>query len=188
MVNQAIEKGIDARVTEPRPAMSGRRLTMMTLGLVAALAVAVAVVPTITGDTTEAAVSAQPDTARSAESQRLTALAAAYESHGILSPGHLAEMARWEALVSAEYPDATAGAKAGSARWTALAATYQSPSVLTPGRLAEVARWEGLADQYTRAQTAEVARWNGLANHHQTHSPAVQAWADRYQGLADASG
>jgi hypothetical protein len=98
-----------------------------------------------------------------------------------------AESARWAALVAAEYPFATAGVKAQSDRWTALAAAYDSGAVLPTGALAEAARWQGLADSYTRARTTETARWNALADHHLAHPPALQAWADRYEGLADTS-
>lgn len=190
MVNQAIDTEINATAIVTGPGISGRRLVKLALGFVAALAVASAVIPSITDDATEAAISVQPaDTATriGAEAERWTAMAAAYASHNILTPGQLAEMARWEALVATEYPGATAGARAGAERWTALAAAYDSHSNLTPGQLAEVARWEALAVGYTRAQAAEAARWSGLANHHQTHSPALRAWADRYQGLADTS-
>ena len=99
-----------------------------------------------------------------------------------------AESARWEALVAAEYPGASVGARAESARLTALAAAYASGDVKTAGLAAAQERWEALADSYTRAQTAETARWAGLAAHQTALNPANQAWADRYQGLADAAG
>lgn len=96
-----------------------------------------------------------------------------------------AETARWEALAAAEYPGAAAGATAEAARWTALASAYQANVILSPGRQAEMARWEALAERHLRAQHAEAARWSGLAAHHIALTPANQAWADRYQGLAD---
>ena len=90
-------------------------------------------------------------------------------------------------MVAAEYPAATASVTAQADRWTALAAAYESGAVLTPGRAAELARWEALADRALRVQTTESARWAGLAAHHLAQTPGNQAWADRYQGLADAS-
>jgi hypothetical protein len=98
-----------------------------------------------------------------------------------------AETARWDALVAAEYPAATTRVRAEADRLTAFAAAYESGTVLTPGRLAEMARWEALADQALRARTTETARWTGLAAHHLAQTSGIQAWADRYQGLADAS-
>lgn len=187
MVNQAIEREINATAIVRRSGLSGRGLATLVLGLVVALAVASAVIPRIADNTTDAALSVQrADTATRAEADRWTALAASY-ADDIRTPGQLAEMARWKALVVAEYPGAVAGVRAEAERWTALAAAYAGHDILTPGQMAEAARWEALAGRYTRAHMAEAARWNGLANHHQTHAPALQAWADRYQGLADAS-
>ena len=98
-----------------------------------------------------------------------------------------AESARWEAIVAAEYPGALAGARAESARLTALAAAYASGDVKTPGLAAAQQRWEALADSYTRTQRTETARWTGLAAHHTALTQGNQAWANRYQGLADAA-
>jgi hypothetical protein len=69
---------------------------------------------------------------------------------------------------------------------TALAAAYRDHRILTPGQVAEMSRWDAIADRSTRARRTESARLAGLAQHHLTLPPAVQAWASRYQGLANA--
>ncbi len=158
MANQVVERSIGRTPNVTVTRVGGLHLVMLALVALAAVGVALVAASNVSNDTPEAAISVQ------------------------------AETARWEALVASEYPGATARARAEADRWTALAAAYEGHSVLTSGRIAEATRWEALASRYTRVQTAEAARWNGLADHYLAHPAGVQAWADRYQGLADSSG
>jgi hypothetical protein len=123
------------------------------------------------------------------------------------TPAVQADGLRWEALVASEYPAATPAAVAEAARWQALAEAHADYTILPQtaiatgarwqamadsyrtGQLAETARLTGLAEHYVRGQQAESARLTGLAEHHlslSSLSPALQAAADRYQGMAES--
>ena len=157
MVNQAVQTETIRSSKVTNVRIKGRHVAVLALVIAAAVAVSLAVAGIDASTTGEAVTQAQ------------------------------AESARWEALVAAEYPGASVGARAESARLTALAAAYASGDIKTPGLAATQARWEALAHSYARTQRTETARWAGLAAHYTALTPANQAWADRYQGLADAS-
>ena len=158
MANQAVQTETIRSSKVTNVRIKGRHVAVLALVIAAAVAVSLAVAGIGASTTGEAVTQAQ------------------------------AESERWEALVAAEYPGASVGARAESARLTAQAAAYASGDVRTRELAATQARWEALADLHTRAQRTETARWAGLAAHNTALTPANQAWADRYQGLADAAG
>lgn len=102
-----------------------------------------------------------------------------------VTPAVNADALRWEALVQSQYPAATPAAIAEAARWEALAEAYAGYTILPAGKVAEAARWQAMADSLVRGQAAEAARLTGLAEHYLGLPPALQAAADRYEGLAN---
>lgn len=102
-----------------------------------------------------------------------------------VTPAVNADALRWEALVESRYPAATPAAIAEAARWEALAEAYAGYTILPQGKVAEGARWSAISDSYLKGQVAEASRLTGLAEHYLGLPPALQAAADRYQGLAN---